>query len=57
MLRQIGFPGAEAMIADCRAQRRAKDVHLDLGTLDTLFADLGVENRFRSCMPGLPLVA
>jgi hypothetical protein len=48
MLRQIGFPGAEAMIADCRAQRRTKDIHLDLRTLDTLLADLGVENRFRS---------
>ncbi|HTU21313.1 MAG TPA: diiron oxygenase [Gemmataceae bacterium] len=44
MLKQIGFPGAERMIADCRAQRRTKDIHLDLSTLENLFADLGVEN-------------
>jgi hypothetical protein len=48
MLNQIGFPNAERMIADCRAQRRTKDVHLDLSTLETLFADLGVENTLRS---------
>lgn len=48
MLKQIGFPGAERMIADCRAQRRSKDIHLDLSTLETLFADLGVENTLRS---------
>ncbi len=36
------------MIADCRAQRRAKGIRLDLGTLDTLFEDLGVENNLRS---------
>jgi para-aminobenzoate N-oxygenase AurF len=48
MLKQIGFPDAERMIADCRAQRRTKDIHLDLSTLETLFADLGVENTLRS---------
>ncbi len=48
MLRQIGFPGAQPMIDDCRAQRRAKGVHLDLSTLETLFADLGVESSMRS---------
>jgi hypothetical protein len=48
MLKQIGFPGAERIIADCRAQRRSKDIHLDLSTLETLFADLGVENTLRS---------
>jgi hypothetical protein len=48
MLKQIGFPDAERMIADCRAQRRSKDIHLDLSTLETLFADLGVENTLRS---------
>lgn len=48
MLKQIGFPGAERMIADCRAQRSTKDIHLDLSTLETLFADLGVENTLRS---------
>lgn len=48
MLEQIGFPGAKRMIADCRAQRRAKGVHLDLSTLETLFADLGVENNLRT---------
>jgi hypothetical protein len=48
MLEQIGFPGRERMIADCRAQRRAKGVHLDLSTLETLFADLGVENTLRA---------
>jgi hypothetical protein len=47
MLKQIGFPDAERMIADCRAQRRAKDIHLDLSTLEALFADLGVENALR----------
>lgn len=48
MLKQIGFPDAERMIADCRAQRRSKDIHLDLSTLETLFADLGVDNTLRS---------
>jgi hypothetical protein len=48
MLRQIGFPGAEAMIADCRAQRWNKGVHLDLSTLERLFADLGVEYALRA---------
>jgi hypothetical protein len=48
MLTQIGFPEAERMIADCRAQRRTKDIHLDLSTLETLFADLGVENTLRA---------
>ncbi len=48
MLKQIGFPDAERMIADCRAQRRTKDIHLDLSTLETLFADLGVESTLRS---------
>jgi hypothetical protein len=48
MLKQVGFPNAERMIADCRAQRRTKDIHLDLSTLETLFADLGVENTLRS---------
>lgn len=48
MLKQIGFPDAERLIADCRAQRRTKDIHLDLSTLETLFADLGVENALRS---------
>jgi hypothetical protein len=48
MLKQIDFPDAERMIADCRAQRRTKDIHLDLSTLETLFADLGVENTLRS---------
>jgi hypothetical protein len=48
MLKQIGFPDAERMIADCRAQRRTKDIHLDLSTLEVLFADLGVENTLRS---------
>jgi hypothetical protein len=48
MLKQIGFPEAERMIADCRAQRRTKDIHLDLSTLETLFADLGVENKLRA---------
>jgi hypothetical protein len=48
MLKQIGFPDAEHMIADCRAQRRTKDIHLDLSTLETLFADLGVESTLRS---------
>ncbi len=48
MLKQIGFPDGERMIADCRAQRRSKDIHLDLSTLETLFADLGVENALRS---------
>jgi hypothetical protein len=48
MLEQIGFPNAERMINDCRAQRRAKGIHLDLSTLETLFADLGVDNNLRS---------
>jgi hypothetical protein len=48
MLKQVGFPGAEAMIADCRARRRTRDVHLDLSTLAPLFADLGVENALWS---------
>jgi hypothetical protein len=48
MLEQIGFPGAKRIIADCRAQRRAKGIHLDLTTLETLFADLGVESTLRS---------
>ncbi|MGH7170484.1 MAG: diiron oxygenase, partial [Gemmataceae bacterium] len=48
MLTQIGFPGGERMIADCRIQRRDRDIHLDLSTLETLFADLGVENSLRS---------
>jgi hypothetical protein len=48
MLKQIGFPDAERMIADCRAQRRSKDIHLDLSTLESLFADLGVESALRS---------
>jgi hypothetical protein len=48
MLKQIGFPGAEQMIADCRAQRRSRDIHLDLSTLEALFADLGVEGTLRS---------
>jgi hypothetical protein len=48
MLTQIGFPGGERMIADCRAQRRARGIHLDLSTLETLFADLGVDNTLRS---------
>lgn len=48
MLRQIDFPGAEEMIRDCQAQQRGKDVHLDVSTLETLLADLGVENNMRS---------
>jgi hypothetical protein len=48
MLVQIGFPHAERMIADCRAQRRAKGVQLDLSTLEALFDDLGVDNHLRS---------
>lgn len=48
MLNQVGFPDAGRMIADCRALRRSKDIHLDLTTLETLFADLGVENTLRS---------
>ena len=48
LLLQIGFPGAERMIRDCRAQRRVRDSRLDLSTLETLLADLGVENRLRS---------
>jgi hypothetical protein len=48
MLRQINFPGAETIIADCRAQRRADGARLDLSTLETLFADLGVENSMRA---------
>jgi hypothetical protein len=48
MLKQINFPDAERMIADCRAQRRSKDIHLDLSTLETLFADLGVESTLRA---------
>jgi hypothetical protein len=48
MLRQIGFPGAEEMIADCKAQRKIRETHLDLATLETLFADLGVENSMRT---------
>jgi alpha-N-dichloroacetyl-p-aminophenylserinol N-oxygenase len=47
MLRQIDFPDAEPMINDCRAQRRAKGIRLDLSTLETLFADLGVANSIR----------
>jgi hypothetical protein len=47
MLRQIDFPGYQQIIADCRAERSAKEVHLDLSTLETLFADLGVENSLR----------
>jgi hypothetical protein len=47
MLQQIGFPGAKPMIDDCRAQRRAKGIRLDLSTLESLFADLGVENKMR----------
>jgi hypothetical protein len=48
MLKQIGFPGAERMIRDCKAERQTHEVRLDLSTLETLFADLGVENRLRS---------
>jgi hypothetical protein len=48
MLKQIGFPNADHIIADCRALRRGKGIHLDLSTLETLFADLGVENSLRS---------
>lgn len=48
MLKQIGFPNAERMIDDCRAQRRSRDIHLNLSTLETLFADLGVESTLRS---------
>ncbi len=33
------------MIRDCRAQRRVRDGRLDLSTLETLLADLGVEHR------------
>ncbi len=52
MLRQISFPGAERMIADCRAQRRAHGPGLNLSTLETLFADLGVENALWSRLEG-----
>jgi len=48
MLNQIDFPGAQRLIDDCRAQRRSRDIHLDLSTLESLFADLGVENSLRS---------
>lgn len=48
MLRQIDFPGREDMIADCRAQHRARNTRLDLSTLETLLADLGVENALRA---------
>jgi hypothetical protein len=48
MLEQIGFPGARAMIDDCRAQRRLRGVRLDLSTLENLFADLGVEHNMRA---------
>jgi hypothetical protein len=52
MLTQIGFPGAEQIIRDCKGQRQARGIHLDLKTLDTLFADLGVETRLRSFCTG-----
>jgi hypothetical protein len=48
LLCQIGFPGAERMLRDCRAQRRERDGRLDLSTLESLLADLGVEHRLRS---------
>jgi hypothetical protein len=48
MLKQIRFPGARRMIAECRAQRRRRETHLDLSTLESLFAGLGVENALRS---------
>ena len=47
MLRQIDFPNAEPMINDCRAKRRANGIRLNLATLETLFADLGVEHNIR----------
>jgi hypothetical protein len=52
MLRQIDFPGAERMIRDCRARRGDRGIRLDLSTLETLFADLGVENRLWSILEG-----
>ncbi len=48
MLGFIGFPGGGAMIADCRAEPRAAGTRLDLSTLDSLLAGLGVESALRS---------
>ena len=48
MLRQIGFPNAERMIRDCQERRRERGVRLDLSTLETLFADIGVEKSIRA---------
>ncbi|MEZ6073562.1 MAG: diiron oxygenase [Pirellulales bacterium] len=42
MLRQIDFPKADRIIADCRAEAARHTNQLDLSTLESLFADLGV---------------
>ena len=48
MLTQIGFPKADQIIADCRAESELRATRLDLSTLEGLFADLGVSREFRT---------
>jgi hypothetical protein len=48
MLRQINFPKADQIIADCRAEAKLRTTRLDISTLEGLFADLGVSREFQA---------
>jgi hypothetical protein len=47
VLSQIEFPNAERIIRDCRVNHKDREVHLDLSTLEVLFADFGVDEKIR----------
>jgi hypothetical protein len=59
MLRQIGFPNADRILRDCRADRQGRQACLDLTTLEVLFSDLGIEaekvrEQQEICIPASP---